>query len=377
MAKQKEDYYSILGVERNATAAELKAAYRKQAMKCHPDRNPGNSDAEEKFKCLNEAFEVLSDDNKRQVYDNYGADAVNGMGGGAGGFHAGGFGGFEDIFSSVFGDMFGGSFGGGSARRPSAQRGNDLKQKVDITLEEAFSGVEEAISYPRVDTCSVCHGTGAQDGSGTKTCPTCKGSGVVQFSQGFFSMRQACPDCGGSGTIIERPCRECQGSGRERVKNTLNVKIPKGVRDGVVLRVPNGGDIGTNNGGYGDLYIEMRVKKHKVFQRDGDDLVVDRQINFPTAVLGGSIAVDNIEKEPLKVIIPEASAHGTVVTMEGQGMPVLGKAGKRGDLKIILGIDVPRKLSSTQKDLIKNLGEAFDKEPQKAGFFDKIFSLFL
>lgn len=375
MAKEKEDYYSVLGVTRSATEVEIKASYRKLAMKYHPDRNP-DPDANEQFRRVNEAFEVLSDSQKRQMYDNYGHEGVNAAG--AGGFHGGGFGGFEDIFSSVFGDMFGGSFNSGGARRQRPQRGSDLKQNINLTLEEAYEGLEEDITYNRVDSCSMCHGTGAQEGSGTKTCPTCKGSGVVQFSQGFFSMRQACPDCGGQGTIIEKPCNSCRGAGKEHAKNTIKVKIPAGVREGVVLKVSNGGDIGSNGGGYGDLYIETHVKKHKEFQRDGDDLYIERNISYPTAVLGGAFEVENIKKEKVKVVVPEGSAHGTTITLEGQGMPVLGRAGKKGNLKVILGIDVPKKLSPKQKELIKNLNEVFDTEaPRRKNIFEKIFSFFL
>lgn len=370
MAK-KEDYYSVLGVDRNAGQDELKRAYRKMAMKYHPDRNPGNPEAEEKFKTVNEAFEVLSDPQKRQIYDNYGAEGLNGAA--SGGFH-GGFGGFEDIFSSVFGDMFGGSFGGagaGSRRRP--QRGNDLKEEITVTLEEAYDGIEKEVSYNRVDTCETCHGTGAQEGSGRKTCPTCKGSGVVQFSQGFFSMRQSCPDCGGQGSIVEKPCRDCHGTGRQRSKAKFTVKIPAGVREGVVLRVPNGGDIGTNDGGYGDLYIQTHVKKHKIFQRDGDDLLLEIPLTFPQAALGAAVKIQNIKKEEIKVIIPEGSQHGKIISVEGEGMPVLGKAGKKGDMRVIINLEVPKKLTSRQKKLIEELGQAFEEEGQKKTIFEKIF----
>ncbi|MDR0734353.1 MAG: molecular chaperone DnaJ, partial [Elusimicrobiota bacterium] len=340
-------------------------------------------EAEEKFKTANEAFEVLSDAQKRQIYDNYGHEGVSGMGGG--GFH-GGFSGFEDIVSSVFGDMFGGNFGGFSsgARRPRAQRGADLKQQIVITLEDAYRSLEESITYNRVDTCHICHGTGAQEGSGAKICPTCRGAGVVQFSQGFFSMRQACPDCGGQGSVIEKPCRACRGVGREHGKNTITVKIPAGVRDGIVLKVSNGGDVGANGGGYGDLYLETRVKKHKIFTRDGDDLVAEAHITYPTAALGGSFEIENIKKEKVKVIVPEGSPHGAVITLGGQGMPVLGRAGKYGNLKIVLNIDVPRKLSARQKELIRDLGESFDNDGTssggqsgKKGIFENLFGVLL
>lgn len=377
MSKQKEDYYSVLGITRSATETEIKSAYRRLAMKYHPDRNQGNIEAEEKFKTVNEAFEVLSDGQKRQLYDNYGHDGVN-MGVGGQGFH-GGFGGFEDIFNSVFGDILGGSFGGAQGRRRRAQRGADLKQQINLTLEEAYDGIEQTITYSRVDSCSACHGSGAQEGSGARTCPTCKGAGVVQFSQGFFSMRQPCPDCGGQGEILEKPCRACRGAGREDSRNTITVKIPAGVRDGVILKISNGGDIGANGGGYGDLYIETHIKKHKIFQRDGDDLIIERIISYPTAVLGGVLEIENIKKQQVKAVVPEGSPHGAVITLQGEGMPALGRpGGKKGDLKIILNIDVPRKLSAKQKELLKNLADTFegDAGQKNKSVFNKLFSLF-
>lgn len=363
----KKDYYNTLGVQRTATESELKSAYRKLAMKYHPDRNPGNAEAEEKFKQINEAYEVLSDPQKRQMYDTYGAEGVN-MGGG--GFHAGGFGGFEDVFSSVFGDLFGGSFGGGARRRHRAQRGNDIKEQVSVSLEQAYDGVEQDISYERIDTCDTCHGSGAQEGSGRKTCPTCKGSGVVQFSQGFFSMRQPCPDCGGQGSILEKPCKACHGSGRQKHTNTITLKIPKGVKDGVLLRVNNGGDIGTNDGGYGDLYVEIAVKRNKEFQRDGDDLIIEKTISFPQAVFGDRIKVKNLKQEEVNLVIPAGSVHGSQVVLEKQGMPILGKEGKKGNLKVILNINVPKKLSKKQKAALEEFAKTLEEEPS---FFEKIF----
>lgn len=368
---KKEDYYTLLGVDRNADQDELKRAYRKMAMKYHPDRNPGNPEAEEKFKNINEAFEVLSNPQKRQIYDTYGEEGLNGAAG-AGGFH-GGFSGFEDIFSSVFGDMFGGSFGGGAARARRAQRGNDLKEEVEISLEDAYNGIEREVSYNRVDTCDICHGSGAQEGSGRKTCPTCRGSGVVQFSQGFFSMRQACPDCGGQGSILEKPCKACKGSGRQRSKAKFTVKIPAGIKEGNILRVPNGGDIGTNDGGYGDLYIQTHIKKHKIFQRDGDDLVLEIPVSFPQAALGAAVKLQNLMKEEIKVIIPEGSQHGKTISVEGQGMPLLGRNGKKGNLRVILNVEIPKKLTSRQRKIIEELSQAFEEEGTKKSLFEKLF----
>ena len=245
--KMKEDYYQILGVERTASEVEIKSAFRRQAMKYHPDRNPGNKEAEEQFKKVNEAFSVLSDPQKKRMYDQYGHEGVSGAGG-FGGFNASGFGDINDIFGSVFGDIFGGGFGGGRRQSPRPQRGEDLKLDVTLTLEEAFMGKEIPVDYTRMDNCSACDGSGAAPGSARKTCRSCNGTGTVTYSQGFFSMRQVCPDCGGKGTVVEKPCPECRGSGTKRVKEHLTVKVPSGVRSGVTLRVANGGDIGTNGG---------------------------------------------------------------------------------------------------------------------------------
>lgn len=364
----KEDYYKILDIERTATEVEIKSAFRRQAMKYHPDRNPGNKEAEEQFKKVNEAFSVLSDPQKRQMYDQYGHDGVNSAGGFSG-FNAGGFGDINDIFSSVFGDMFGGGFGG-RAGKPRAQRGDDLKVDVELSLEEAFMGKEEEVSYTRLDSCSVCHGTGAQEGSARKTCRSCGGRGTVTYSQGFISMRQTCPDCGGKGTVVEKPCTKCHGSGAERVKETLKVKIPSGVRTGVTLRVANGGDIGTNGGGFGDLYVEVHVKEHKIFRREGDDLVLDAPITYPQAVLGGTIKVPTIEGKEMEVTIPKGTQFGTVLKVQGNGMPRLGKKGF-GDLLVHVQIEVLKKPTARQKELLEQLAE---ETGGKKSFFKELFS---
>jgi len=350
----KEDYYQILGIERTASEVEIKSAFRRQAMKYHPDRNPGNKDAEEQFKKVNEAFSVLSDPQKKQVYDQYGHEGLNGAGG-FGGFNANGFGDIGDIFGSMFGDIFGGGFNrrGG---RPRAQRGEDLKLDVTLTLEEAFSGKEIPVDYTRLDNCSSCDGSGAAPGSARKTCRSCGGTGTVTYSQGFFSMRQVCPDCGGRGTVVEKPCSSCRGSGTKRVKENITVKVPSGVRTGITLRVSNGGDIGTNGGGFGDLYVEVHVAEHKVFQRAGDDLVLDATISYPQAVLGGSIKVPTIEGKEIEVDIPKGTQFGEVLKVQGNGMPKLGKKGF-GDLLINIKIDVPKKPTARQKELLEELAK--------------------
>ena len=364
----KEDYYQVLGIERTATEVEIKSAFRRQAMKYHPDRNPGNKEAEEQFKKVNEAFSVLSDPQKKQMYDQYGHEGINGAGG-FGGFNANGFGDINDIFGSMFGDIFGGGFSrrGG---KPRAQRGEDLKLDVTLTLEEAFSGKEVPVEYTRLDNCSECDGTGAAPGSARKTCRSCGGTGTVTYSQGFFSMRQVCPDCGGKGTVVEKPCSACRGSGTKRVKEKITVKIPSGARTGVSLRVSNGGDIGTNGGGFGDLYVDVHVKEHKIFRREGDDLVLDVQITYPQAVLGGSIKVPTIEGKEIELEIPKGTQFGEVLKMQGNGMPKLGKKGF-GDLLVNIKIEVPKKTTSRQKELLEELAK---ETGGKKSFFKEIFS---
>lgn len=365
----KEDYYEILGISRTASETEIKSAFRRQAMKYHPDRNPGNKQAEEQFKKINEAFSVLSDPQKKQMYDQYGHDGVNAGAGGFNGFNASGFADVGDIFGSVFGDIFGGGFGSARNGKPRAQRGEDLKVDVDLTLEQAYSGLEKEVSYTRVDRCSACGGTGAEEGSSVKTCRSCNGSGSVVYRQGFFSMRQTCPDCGGKGTVVEKPCKKCRGSGVERVKENITVKIPSGVRTGVTLRVNNGGDIGINGGGYGDLYVEMHVQEHKIFKRDGDNLVIDATITYPQAVLGGSIKVPTIEGKELEVTIPKGTQFGEVLKMQGCGMPKLNKKGF-GDLLINVKIEVLKRPTARQKELLEELAK---ETGGKKSFFEKLF----
>ena len=337
----KEDYYTVLGIERNATEVEIKSAFRRQAMKYHPDRNPGNKDAEEQFKKVNEAFSVLSDPQKKRMYDQYGHEGVNGAGG----------------------------FGGARNRGPRVVRGEDLKLDVTLTLEEAFTGKEVPVDYTRLDNCQACDGSGAAPGSARKTCRSCNGSGQVTYSQGFFSMRQTCPDCGGKGTVVEKPCKKCRGSGVERVKEKLTVKIPSGVRSGITLRISNGGDIGQNGGGYGDLYVEVHVKNHKIFEREGDDLILDGRITYPQAVLGGSIKVPTIEGKEIEVTIPKGTQFGEVLKMQGCGMPKLGKKGF-GDLLVRVQIEVPKKPTARQKELLEELAK---ETGGKKSFFEKLF----
>ncbi|WP_428898470.1 molecular chaperone DnaJ [Parelusimicrobium proximum] len=369
MATIREDYYEVLGVSRNADGSEIKSAYRKLAMKYHPDRNSG-ADAEEQFKKVNEAYSVLGDDGKRQIYDQYGHEGLNNAGGFGGGAGMGGFADINDIFSSVFGDLFGGSFGGGARAKNRAQRGSDLKVDLEISLEEAFSGFEAPVKYDQIAVCSDCKGSGAAEGAKEYTCATCRGTGTVQFSQGFFSMRQACPECSGTGIKIDKPCKKCHATGKERVKKTLTIKVPAGARSGVTLRAAGEGDAGSKGGPAGDLYVELHVKKHKVFDRSGDDLVVEKEISFPEAALGTTIKVANILKEEKDLDIPAGTQYGDVLKIKGEGMPKLGKKG-HGDMLVNIKINVPKKLSPRQKEKMRELAEEMGN--QKEGFLDRIF----
>ncbi|MBT7283248.1 MAG: molecular chaperone DnaJ [Elusimicrobiaceae bacterium] len=374
----KEDYYKTLGVSRNASDAEIKSAYRKQAMKHHPDRNPGNNDAEEKFKEANEAYETLSDKNKRQMYDQFGHDAAQGRGGfggggqgfgGAQGFSGAGFEDLGDIFGGVFGDIFGGG------RQQSARQRNEgagLKYRVNVSLEEAFSGVEKTIKYDRIDACGTCSGSGAAKGSKRKTCGTCKGSGTIQYSQGFFSMRQACPQCSGEGSTVDKPCKSCSGNGRVKSTNQVKIKIPAGVRSGVQLRVPKGGDAGPKGGSFGDPYVEIYVSKHKYFERDGDNLVYQSEIKFPQAVLGDVIEVPTIDGKTVKFEVKKGTQHNQIYSIKDKGMPHLGSK-YRGDLYVQVSIPVPKKVNKEQQklmeELAKTMGVGGDEKSKKKGFF--------
>jgi len=367
----KEDLYQVLGVTRNATQDEIKSAYRKLAMKHHPDRNPGNKDAEEQFKKINAAYEVLSDDHKRQMYDQYGhtGEGQGGFGGfeGFGGFGGGQSADFGDVFGSFFEDMFGGGGGG----RP--RRGADLKHEVEVTLDQAFSGAQIIVQYDRTDLCDTCSGSGAKPGTSLKRCPRCHGKGRVQFSQGFFTMSQACPDCGGAGEIIEKPCDHCHGTGRERKNVKLTVKVPAGVHTGTMLKISGGGDAGPKAGMNGDLYVEIAVAPHTRFERDGDDLIYNLPLSFPQVALGDHIELPIIDGGKTTLTVPAGTQHGAVFRVEGKGMPRLGMK-RRGDMRVRIGVAVPRHLSEKQKELVRQLATSLDEEPQEeGGFFKKVF----
>ncbi|OGR97590.1 MAG: molecular chaperone DnaJ [Elusimicrobia bacterium GWF2_62_30] len=365
------DYYRLLGVARNAGDDEIKSAYRKMALKYHPDRNPGNDEAEANFKEINEAYEVLSNSDKRKIYDQFGAEGLKNGGGGRGGF--GGFPGAD--MGDVFGDLFENLFaqGGGQRGQPRSRRGADLKYEAQITLEEAFNGVKIPVSFDRTELCAECDGTGARGKTGVKKCPTCRGAGRVQYSQGFFAFSQACPECGGQGEVITSPCKACGGQGRSKKGVSINVKIPAGVEEGAVLRVSGGGDAGAKGGASGDLYIEVRLKHHSHFERNKRDLVYECPVAVWQAALGGEVDVPLIEGGRTKIKIPSGTQHGKTFRVSEKGMP--GPGGRpRGDLMVKVKLEIPHDLTPRQRELFSELaGLAGHEVPEEEkGFFKKI-----
>ncbi|MEY3674940.1 MAG: hypothetical protein RJB47_1648 [Pseudomonadota bacterium] len=372
----KRDFYEILGVPKNASEDEIKKSYRKLAMKYHPDRNQGDASAEVKFKEAKEAYEMLSDAEKRAAYDQYGHAGVDpNMRGAAG---AGGFGGFGESFGDIFGDIF------GQARRQQGGgrqvfRGNDLSYAMDITLEEAAAGKKTEIRIPSYDECDTCHGTGAKPGTSAKTCGTCQGQGVVQMRQGFFSVQQNCPHCRGSGKIISDPCSPCHGQGKVKRQKTLEISIPAGIDDGMRIRSTGNGEPGTNGGPPGDLYIEIRLQKHEVFQRDGDDLHCAVPISFTTAALGGEVSVPTLNGEAA-IDLPEGTQTGKQFRLRGKGIKGV-RASFPGDLYCHITVETPVKLTEHQRKLLKELDESLKKggakhSPTESGWADKLKNLF-
>ena len=375
------DYYKILGVSKTADAAEIKKAYRKLAVKFHPDKNPGNKEAEEKFKELSQAYEVLSDAKKRSTYDQFGHDAFTrsgrgGAGGGRGGFHDP-----YDIFSQVFGAGGGGSifeefFGGGRTRggtRSSIQEGADLRYDLEIDFEDAVYGGDKKISFTRLQSCSVCNGSGCKAGTGKTTCSRCGGNGYISTNHAFLSMRQACPVCQGTGQVIESPCGKCGGEGRVHAQKTIQIHIPPGVDTGSRLRVAGEGESGVGGGSAGDLYVVIHVRNHEVFRRDGMDIMCEVPISFATAALGGIIEVPTISGKT-KLKIPEGTLNGTVLRMRGKGIPSL-RGGRRGDQHIKIYVEIPQKLTKEQKVKLQDFNEECEKDakhhPMKASFMKK------
>ena len=356
----KRDYYEVLGVDRNVDDQALKKAYRKLAMKYHPDRNPDNKEAEEKFKEVNEAYEVLSDAEKRRRYDQFGHDGVNGQfGGGSQGF-GGGFGGFEDIFGDIFGDVFGGQ----RTRRRGPERGQDIKQRVTISFEDAAFGKKIEIKLNRTEECSECHGSGAKAGTGKKTCPTCNGTGEVRTVQrtpfGNIQSSRTCSTCNGEGEIIETPCPKCHGKGHTRKVKTIEVDIPAGIDDGQMIKLSGQGEIGKKGGPRGDLYIVVSIKEHPLFTRDGFDVYFEMPITFVQATLGDEIEVPTIDGK-VKYTIPEGTQSGTTFRLRDKGIPRL-RGNSRGDQYIKITVEIPKKLNEKQKDILREFAKECGEE---------------
>ena len=375
----KRDYYDVLGVPKNATEEDIKKAYRKLAMKHHPDRNQGDGakKAEERFKEAKEAYEMLSDPHKRAAYDQHGHAGVDPNMRGPG---AEGFGGFAEAFGDIFGDIFGGAAGGG--RRGGGQqvyRGSDLSYAMEITLEEAALGKETQIRIPSWETCETCHGSGAKPGTSAKTCTTCNGSGNVHMRQGFFSIQQTCPQCRGSGKIIAEPCTVCNGQGKNKKTKTLEVKIPAGIAEGMRIRSAGNGEPGTNGGPPGDLYIELRVKPHEIFERDGDDLHCSVPVAMTTAALGGSVEVPTLAGKA-EIDIPESTQHGKTFRLRGKGIKGV-RSSYPGDLYCHISIETPVRITEHQRKLLKELDESFRKSgdrhsPNAKSWTDRVKDIF-
>ena len=377
-----KDYYEILEVSKTANGDEIKKAFHRLALKYHPDRNPGDKEAESKFKEINEAYEVLKDEQKRAAYDRYGhqAFANGGMGGGNpfGGFEFNfGSGGFSDIFSQVFSDfMGGGRAGSGTAY---AQPGADVRYNMEISLEEAFSGMEKEIKIPSSVTCEKCHGHGTKDGKEAPVCPHCKGSGKVHLQKGFFVVEQACPHCQGTGHMVTDPCPDCKGNGFIRQEKTIKVKIPAGIEDQTRMRIPGGGEAGTRGGESGDLYVFISVKDHPLYSREGANLYTRVPISMCCAALGGKIEIPSIDGEKIELSIAPGSQNDQVVKVKGQGMTMMRSKG-RGDLFVKLRVETPVNLSAKQKELLeefRSISQDESCQPESKSFFDKIKDLFV
>lgn len=368
----KRDYYDVLEVARTATDQELKSAYRRLAMRYHPDKNPGDAAAEEKFKEAAEAYTVLSDSEQRKRYDRFGHAGVS-SGAGAN-WGAPGFGGIEDILGDLFGfgDVFGGSRSG--SRRSAAQRGADLRYDLEITLEDAANGMTANLRIPRLETCDICKGSGAAEGTQPETCTTCNGTGQMRFQQGFFSVARTCHVCRGVGKVIKSPCKDCRGAGRVEREKQMEVKIPAGVETGSRLRVQGEGESGVNGGASGDLYVVIHVAEHEHFERQGSNLYAAVPITFAQAALGADISVRTLDAAD-KVKIPVGTQTGTVFRLKGKGMPMLGGRG-RGDLFVSVTVVTPTSLTREQRKLLEQLATVENKDLEDKGLVDKVRDIF-
>lgn len=370
---EKRDYYEVLGVDRNADAATIKKAYRKLAVKYHPDKNPGDKEAEDKFKELGEAYEALSDPDKRAAYDRYGHQAFTGPGGGGGG----GFHDPMDIFSQIFGGSFGGGFedifgGGGGRKRGGKQRGSDLRYDLEISLEEAASGVEKELEIERNVPCDSCKASGSKGSGGVKTCSSCGGHGVVARQAGIFIQQSTCPECRGAGEKIENPCDDCHGEGRVERESRIKLRIPAGVDTGTRLRSSGNGDAGVRGGTSGDLYVFLHVAKHDVFEREGPDLHCEVPLPFAVAALGGELKVPTLEGQS-SIKVPKGTQGGTTFRLRDKGMPSLSNNGRKGDLHVTVQVEVPTKLNGEQEDKLREFADSIGEKnsPMREGFVEK------
>ncbi|MEP0940917.1 MAG: molecular chaperone DnaJ [Rhizobiaceae bacterium] len=368
----KADYYETLGVARDADEKALKSAFRKQAMKYHPDRNPDNAEAEAKFKELGEAYEALKDPQKRAAYDRFGHAAFENGGGGGGG-HPFGAGGMSDIFEDIFGDMM----GGGRRSSGGRSRGADLRYNMEISLEEAFEGKTAEIEIPTAVTCEKCDGSGAKPGTSPSTCGTCGGVGQVRASQGFFSIQRTCPTCQGRGEVITDPCGACSGSGTTEQTKTLSVNVPAGIEDGTRIRLAGEGEAGGRGGPQGDLYIFLSIRPHEFFQRDGADIYCRVPISMTTAALGGQFEVGTVDGGKTRVKVPEGTQNGKQFRLRSKGMPVM-RSSQVGDMYIQVAIETPSNLSKRQRELLSEFEQLSSEEnsPESTGFFSRMKGFF-
>jgi len=363
----KRDYYDVLGVQKNASKDEIKKAYRKLAVKYHPDQNAGNPEAEEKFKESTEAYEVLANDQKRQAYDQFGFAGLEGMGVGGGAHdYSTVYRDFEDIFGD-FSGIFDSFFGGGSRRRHGpagerVQKGADLRYNLEISFKEAVFGAKKEISYRKSDVCGNCSGSGAESGSGRKVCPSCGGSGQVRRSSGFFSIASTCPTCNGEGYVIENPCGTCRGAGVVEKVQKIKVTIPPGIESGKRINIPKQGDTGPNNGPPGDLYVYIMVTPHSYFERDGNDLYCMVPVSVSQAALGADVLVKTLDDKKLKLKVPPGTQNGKILRIRSEGVPFLHNQHRRGDMYVKVFVEVPKKLNSKAKQLFQELGEILGEE---------------
>ena len=379
MAENKRDYYEVLGVEKGASTEEIKKAYRKSAMKYHPDRNPGDKVAEEKFKEVGEAYEVLSDDDKRARYDQYGFAGVDpNFNPNAGGF-GGGFGDFGDIFGDIFGGAFGGGFGGRSTQNVP-RRGENVGARLELTFEEAAFGCEKEVSAQRIENCAACNGSGSADGA-VETCSQCRGTGQIRTTQNFMGMAMqsttTCPQCGGRGKIVKNPCNTCRGKGKVRRTQKIKVKIPAGVDEGQSVRVRGEGCVGTNGGPTGDLLVEIYIKRHPIFLRDNLDVLCEVPITFTQAALGAEIEVPTLEGKTT-FEIPEGTQTGREFVLVGKGIPSVNNPRRRGNQRFVVVVETPTRLTKEQKDLLRQLDDSMEvkSNPKRKKFFDTLKDFF-